>query len=95
MKISSLLPLLLIFSTHYVSAQNSVSIPAYTAYAMPAEDDETEETNMFNPRDGLHNWNNPAQQIQFYFNCRNTGKLNLALLLKNNIAGKLTFQHSI
>ncbi|CAN5560638.1 hypothetical protein BH10BAC3_BH10BAC3_06270 [soil metagenome] len=89
MKISSLLLLFLICFFHYVSAQNSVSIPAYTAYAVPAEDDEIEETNMFNTKDGLHNWRNPTQQIQFYFNCRNTGKLNLALLLKTNIAGNI------
>ena len=78
--------------TNIINAQNAVSIPAYTAYAVPAEEgNEDDESNLFLEKQGLSNWVNPKQQIRFYFNLRNTGKINLSLLLKNVVEGnKLT-----
>lgn len=75
-----------------VQSQTSISIPAFTAYAVPAEaSNEDDESNLFSEKNGLQNWGDSNQQIQFYFNLRTPGKLNIALLLKNDIAGnKLT-----
>lgn len=71
-----------------VKSQTAFSIPAYTAYAVPAdESNEDDESNMFSVKDGLHNWTNNGQQIQFYFKIRSKGDLQLALLLKNEYAG--------
>ena len=87
-----LLFILNITAVHFLYGQQTVSIPAYTAYAAPSEENNDEgESNLFSEKEGLHNWAHTKQQIQFYFNIRNTGKLNLSLLIKNNFAGnKLT-----
>ena len=70
------------------SAQTRVSIPANTAYAVPAEEtNEEDESKMFSEKAGLHNWADTRQRVQFYFKVRNTGDLQLSLLLKNEIAG--------
>ncbi len=79
---------LAVFAVHFSFGQQPVSIPAYTAYAIPAEESNEEgESNLFFEKEGLHNWADTKQQIQFYFNIRNTGKLNLSLLIKNDVAG--------
>lgn len=71
-------------------AQHPVSIPAYTAYAVPAEESsEDEESTIFSVKEGLHHWTNSAQQIQFYFNLRKTGPLSLSLLIKNQRPGNI------
>ncbi|MFN8250729.1 MAG: DUF3472 domain-containing protein [Ferruginibacter sp.] len=83
-----LLAFLLLFAATGAAAQNTVTIPAYTAYAVPAEEStDKEESNMFSVKDGLHNWTDNKQRIQFYFNLRNPGKLSVALLLKNATEG--------
>lgn len=71
-----------------VKAQSGFSIPAYTAYALPAEMiKEDGESNLFSLENGLQNWTDTKQSIQFFFKVRTPGKLRLALLLKNDIAG--------
>jgi len=73
-----------------INAQSHASIPAFTAYALPAEEgNDDDESNLFSQPDGLHNWTNAKQEIRFYFNLRNTGQLNLALLIKNDVAGNI------
>lgn len=68
--------------------QTRVSIPAYTAYAVPAEEStEEDESKMFTLKEGLHNWTDDGQQIRFYFKIRNRGVLQLSLLLKNDKPG--------
>jgi len=70
------------------NAQNNVSIPAFTAYAISTEENnEDEGNNLFSEKNGLQNWTDVKQQVQFYFKLRSTGKLNLSLLIKNDIAG--------
>ena len=83
---------LVFFAVHFSYGQQIVSIPAYTAYAVPVEESNDDgESNLFSEKEGLHNWADTKQQIQFYFNIRNAGKLNLSLLIKNDAAGsKLT-----
>ena len=69
-------------------SQTSISIPAYTAYAVPAEESsEDDESNLFTEKDGLHHWVNTSQEIQFYFQLNSTGKLTLSLLMKNSTPG--------
>ena len=73
-----------------VNAQKAISIPAYTAYAVPAEENNgAEESKMFSVKDGLHNWTNTKQQIRFYFKIRNIGKLQLSILLKTKNVGNI------
>lgn len=76
--------------TFRLNAQTQVSVPAYTAYALPVEQStEDDESNIFSVKDGLHNWTDTRQQIQFYFKLRNRGNLQLALLLKNDKPGNI------
>ncbi|HMK04021.1 MAG TPA: DUF3472 domain-containing protein [Ferruginibacter sp.] len=71
-----------------VIAQKITSIPAFTAYAVPPEEGSgDDESNMVSEKNGLHNWTDTKRQVQFYFKVRNTGNLQLSLLLKNDIAG--------
>jgi len=71
-----------------IKSQSPVSIPAYTAYAVPAEEsNEEDESKMFSEKSGLHSWTDTRQQVQFYFKIRKTGGLGLSLLLKNDVPG--------
>ncbi|MBK7435023.1 MAG: DUF3472 domain-containing protein [Chitinophagaceae bacterium] len=73
-------------------AQAKLEIPAYTAYARPAEAySEDEAGSMFTKEAGIRNWTDASRQISFFFKIRKTGKLQLSLLLKNDQPGsKLT-----
>ena len=85
----SLVPLFL-FSllSFHTRAQPNVSIPAYTAYAFPAEEsDSNGDSRMFSEANGLQNWTDAGREVQFFFRLRSTGKLNLSLLIKNNEGG--------
>ena len=88
-KALSILLLLIVVCT--ANAQQ-VSIPAYTAYATPMEENnEDGESKMFTLSDGLHNWTDAKQFVQFFFRIRTKGKLDLSLFIKNDDAGnKLT-----
>jgi hypothetical protein len=59
-----------------LSAQ-TVLIPAYTGYAVPAE---KEEIQLFSTKNGLQNWVNPQQKISWFFYIKNPGELQLSLL---------------
>ena len=74
--------------TNTTYGQTNVSIPACTAYAVPAEaSNKNDKSILFSEKNGLQNWGSKEQQVQFYFNLRKTGQLKLALLLKNDMAG--------
>lgn len=82
-----LLTLLLLLSIT-VNAQTSFSIPGYTAYAVPVEEtDSAGESKLFTKQNGIQNWSNSNQQIQFYFNIRSIGLLELSLFIKNDHSG--------
>jgi len=71
-----------------VISQKTCSIPAFTAYVVPAEEsNEDDESNMVSAKKGLYNWTDTKKQVQFYFKIRRTGDLQLSLLLKNDVAG--------
>lgn len=62
-----------------VVRSQTVSIPAFTGYAVPAEADE--ET-LFSETNGLH-WTDRSQKITFYFYTHNPGEIRLALNAKS------------
>ncbi len=71
-----------------VKSQKTISIPAYTAYAVPADEStETDDSDLFSINNGIHNWTNPKQQIQFNFKIRNKGELQISFFTKNKQPG--------
>jgi FKBP-type peptidyl-prolyl cis-trans isomerase len=71
------------------SAQ-TVSIPAYTGYAVPAGRDESPT---FSERNGLH-WTDAKQTISYFFYVRKAGDLVISMDAKNAVAGN-SFKLSI
>jgi len=81
----------LLFLCRVGFAQNKITIPGFTGYALPAEQaDEDDETSMFNDSVGLRNWKNPHQQISYYFETKATGKLHLSIVARNKTASTIT-----
>lgn len=79
---------LLIAIAGKATAQQNISIPASTAYAIPAEESDADgESKMFSKANGLQDWTDAKQQVQFYFKVRTPGKLELSLYAKNDVAG--------
>jgi len=76
----SFLFFLTIFFATIVSAQ-TVTIPGYTGYAVPAEKDES---SMFSEKNGLH-WTDANQKITYFFYSRKAGDLTISLNVKNAI----------
>ncbi len=72
----------LLFSA-IVSAQ-TVTIPAYTGYALPAEKGES---SIFSEKNGVQQWKDANQQLQYFFFVRKPGKLSVALDAKNTTEG--------
>ena len=60
-------------------------IPANTGYAVPAENDES---HLFTSN-GVEHWKDPTQKLEYFFNLRSTGALNIALNLKSLRAGNI------
>ncbi len=91
-KTIKLIAAFILLSAASANAQYKISIPAFTAYAVPAEENNgDDESKLFTEKEGLHNWTDKNQQIQFYFNIRNKGNLNIYLSAKNNSgSSKLT-----
>ncbi|HVZ96565.1 MAG TPA: DUF5077 domain-containing protein, partial [Chitinophagaceae bacterium] len=80
---------LLLFAAVKISAQ-TVSIPAFTGYALPLEkSNEEDESILFSEKDGVHNWEDQRRQIHYYFYLRNTGPLHIALVAKSDVAGNI------
>lgn len=87
-QLSFLLCLIILCCSGKIFSQNRISIPAYTAYALPAEEStDTDESLLFSEKEGLHNWYSPGETIHFYFKLRSTGELRLSLRLKANTPG--------
>ena len=55
----------------------TVLIPAYTGYAVPAE---KENIQLFSNKTGLQNWVDPQQKISWFFYVKNPGELQLSLV---------------
>ena len=66
--------LLLLILPQVIKAQSSYTIPAYTAYALPAEEMNDGESKMFSKETGLQNWTNANQKLQFFFRIRAIGQ---------------------
>ena len=82
-KIASILSICILF--HYsIKAQTTYLIPGNTGYAVPVELDEE---SLFQEGKGLTNWTDLNQEIQYFFHIPQTGKLNIAINLKNAQVG--------
>ncbi len=80
----SLLSLATVFLCGQLSAQ-TIHIPAYTGYSIPAEADESP---MFSEKNGLH-WTDIHQQISYYLYVSHPGKADLQLSVKNPAGNSL------
>lgn len=69
---------LVLFVSFLLSAQ-SVKIPAFTGYAVPAE---TDEQSLFSEKKGLSGWTDPQQQIHWFFIVQQIGELELSFHTK-------------
>ena len=72
--------LLVLLSSHFLLAQQTVAIPAYTAYAVPAE---KEETSLFSKKDQSLIWKDAKEKIEFHFYVPNAGDIELSLNAKS------------
>ena len=80
--------LILFFGFILNIAQAQVSIPAYTGYAVPIEaSDSNDESILFNAIEGLHNWTDLQQHIQYFFYAGKEGNLKVSLFAKNVMPG--------
>ncbi|TSA62580.1 MAG: DUF3472 domain-containing protein, partial [Sediminibacterium sp.] len=70
----------------WVRAQQPVVIPGFTGYAVPTE---KYEANLFDAKNGLQNWTDLNQNIQYSFFVRNTGSLEISMTTKNELAGSM------
>lgn len=81
---SVLLILVLCIST--LLRSQSISIPAYTGYVLPAE---TEDASMFSEKNGLQHWTDASKQVQYFFYVRRGGKLSISIDAKNAEEGTI------
>ncbi len=75
---------ILFFQMHAFA--QTIKIPAYTGYSVPAEKDEE---SLFTEKNGLSGWTNAKQKIKYFFYLRKAGKLSIELETKNISAGTL------
>ncbi|MEO8172599.1 MAG: DUF3472 domain-containing protein [Sediminibacterium sp.] len=76
--------LFLLFSFLFISSgAQSVSIPAYTGYAVPGEKEES----IFSEKNGGLHWTDAKQTISYSFYIRKAGDLSIAVNTKNTTAG--------
>lgn len=74
----------LLFSLLIISASaQTISIPGYTGYAVPAEKNES----VFSEKNGGLHWSDAKQAISYSFYIRKAGDLSIALNAKNTTAG--------
>ncbi|MEP6675166.1 MAG: DUF3472 domain-containing protein [Ferruginibacter sp.] len=65
------------------TAQEIKVMPAFTGYAMPREKTDSDDNSVLFGKDGLHNWKDPQQQIQYFFYCKQAGELQLQINARN------------
>jgi FKBP-type peptidyl-prolyl cis-trans isomerase len=80
LRISSLL---LSLSFVIIAQAQTITVPAYTGYAVPSE---KHESLMFSEKNGLH-WTDANQQVSYSFYLRKAGDLTISLNIKNAVAG--------
>lgn len=72
---------------YHITLSAQVTIPAFTGYALPVENDPENEQGLFSVKEGVQNWTDTKQQLQYYFNATGSGPLQVSLLVKNSSAG--------
>ena len=69
-----------LFIASEIFSQKSVNIPAFNAYAIPAEKDEDA---LFSKKDKSLQWKDTKQKIEFHFYIPNAGDIDITLLAKS------------
>ncbi len=64
----------------------TILIPGNTGYAVPAE---AYKDNLFSSENGLQNWINTKQQVNYFFHISNPGVLNIKINAKNAFSGSI------
>ena len=75
---------MLILSIPSILSAQTVLIPAYTGYAVPAE---TDDASLFSEKSGLQQWRDAKKKISYFFYVRNPGTLSIHINAKNAVAG--------
>ena len=76
--------IIIVACIHSLLAAQTVTIPAFTGYAVPAERDESF---LFSEKNGLQQWSNTGQVISYFFYIRKAGNLSVSVNAKNAVAG--------
>ena len=82
--------ILSLFISFFLNAQ-SINIPGYTGYAVPAE---TNEASLFSEQNGLQKLSDPKKQISYFFYVHTPGELSVILNAKNPVAGNTLKCHT-
>lgn len=75
--------LLVFFVFSYSLKAQTVTIPGYTGYLLPAETKE----DAFSATAGLQKWTDPKKQVSYFFYVRQPGNLTININAKNTVAG--------
>ena len=87
---NTILILSFVLTNSVASSQEHFTIPANTGYATPAEEgNENDGSILFTPKNGLQNWTNAKQDVDYFFKLRSRGTLILSLYVKNEYAGNI------
>jgi FKBP-type peptidyl-prolyl cis-trans isomerase len=78
--------LLVLFCTSNLLTAQSITVPASTGYALPAE---KEGSYLFSEQNGLQQWKDLRQQISYYVYLRKTGNLSIGMNAKTYVAGTI------
>ena len=77
---------LLFFFFYFIVQSQTFLIPGNTGYAIPAE---SYSEKLFSSENGLQNWINTKQQVNYFFHVRNPGVLQIKINAKNAFSGSV------
>ncbi len=77
---------LLFFFFYFIVQSQTFLIPGNTGYAIPAE---SYSEKLFSSENGLQNWINTRQQVNYFFHVRNPGVLQIKINAKNAFSGSV------
>jgi len=78
---SFILFLILILIATFSFAQYKTTVPGYTGYAVPAEDEEQKE--MFTTANGLNNWTDIHQSIRYFGMIKRAGTVDVSMIVQS------------
>jgi FKBP-type peptidyl-prolyl cis-trans isomerase len=77
---------LLFFFFYFIVQSQTFLVPGNTGYAIPAE---SYSEKLFSSENGLQNWINTRQQVNYFFHVRNPGVLQIKINAKNAFSGSV------